>query len=170
MLYTERPVLAVYDTQLFVCLNDSQAHLANADLPTLKEKSQMAIPQVLIPPAKNPEEEAERDEKLKNLQADVPQMAAYALGEKFEPITAQNLPILLENEQDLSKAVEMPKYQKLWQKFLKKHPNTEKEHAFVTMGCGFEDYMAVLNRQTGEIVDAIPVSFMDTKVKRLLKK
>jgi hypothetical protein len=170
VLYTERPVLAVYDTRFFVCLNSSQADSAQADLALLKEKSNLLIPQVFLPPAKSAEEESTRNAQLKNIKGDLPQLGAYVFGKEFEPISSQNLPIILKTEQDLSKIAEMPKYQKLWQNFVKKHPDTEKEHAFITMGCGFQDYMAVLNRQTGVIVDAIPVSFMDTKEKRLLQK
>lgn len=170
VLYTERPVLAVYDTRFFVCLNSSQAHFAQADVAWLKQKSNALIPQAFLPPVKSAEEEAKRNAQLKTVKGDVPQLGAYVLGKEFEPITSENLANILKTEQDLSQAVKTEKYQKLWQDFVKKYPNTEKEHAFITMGCGFKDHMAVLNRQTGIIVDAIPVSFIDTKEKRLTQK
>jgi len=166
VLYTERPVLAVYDTRMFVCLNQSQANFAEANLEMLKENSKTLIPQAFLPVAKNAEEEAQREEKFKNSTGDTPQIGAYVFGEAFEPISPENLPEILTTEQDLSKAVKMEKYQPLWENFLKKHPNTEQEHAFIMMGCGFQDYMGALDRQTGALVDAIPISFMHTKIKK----
>ncbi|MDM8547279.1 hypothetical protein [Candidatus Venteria ishoeyi] len=166
VLYSQRPVLAVFDEGVVYCLGPMHVKANQADLSSFSTSTNL-LPLAYLPFAENVEAEYTRQQRIINSPKNLPGVGAYVLGDLFQPVNAKNLPQLLNEELDVQPALDKnPDYQKLWQQLLQRHPQGIEHLAFLTLSCSTKDYLIALDRQSGVISDGVAISFLNTRKKR----
>ena len=171
VLYTERPVLVVYDNDSFYCVSESLAKAANAN-PHAFKKEGVVVPQAFLPLPKTPTEAEARSAVMDALPADGfrPSLPAYVFGDQFEPLTKDNLSKMLENELDIARAVKRrSEHKQIWKAFREKHNEAARTFAFLPLRCSATEHLAALDRNTGVIVDSMAIPSLNTIRKAFLK-
>jgi len=168
VLYSERPVLTVYHQGYFYCLNTTFATGANADISKFTALTS-GVPTVFLPEAPTPEEKQRREGILKKMPRDKlpPPHPAFVFGEQFKAIEAADVAKMLYDECDITPAIRSaPKYQERWNKFEAKHPDALKTFGFFPLICSAEEHLVAVDRNTGQIVDAVEIPSINTIKKR----
>ena len=171
LLYSERPVLVVYDNDSFYCVSESLAKAANTN-PDAFQKEGAVVPQAFLPSPKTPTEAEDRSAVIEALPPDKfrPHLPAYVFGDKFEPITKENLSEMMENELDIARAVKIePEYEHIWRKFRDKHQEAARTYAFLPLRCSATEHLAAVDGKTGVIVDSMAIPSLNTIRKAFLK-
>ncbi|MEK7990414.1 MAG: hypothetical protein VSS52_005360 [Thiotrichaceae bacterium] len=162
LLFTERPKLTVYYDGMFVCLSANNVKAANAE-PEQFKRDDFLVPQAYLTMPNNLEAQQAWDKRLTEVSAGNLSFPPYVFGDKFEMIGEQSLASMLYEELDLTKVIaEKSKYYPVWQKFLKKHGEKTKDYIYLSMTCSANEHLAAVDRKTGAIVDAIPISSLNT--------
>jgi len=165
VLYSERPVLAVYHKDSFYCLSESQTEAANANMAAFKKQEGHVVPQVFLSLAKTPQEVEARRVALNQLPSDGfrPVLPAYVFGKEFEPITKDNLSKMMENELDIAQAVKSRvEYQQIWKDFRNRHQNAAQTYVILPLRCSATEHLAALDRKTGIIIDSMAIPSLNT--------
>lgn len=169
VLWSQRPLLTVFDQGVFYCLNSAQMETAQANPAQFQNTGR--IPQVFLPPPTTPEEVAERTQLLENLPASVPPVDAYALGPYFRPVGPEAVPVMLKEELSIDEVFVQQYFnkheQKHWQAFQKKHAERLQEYAYFLLSCSPEEHLAAVDKRSGAIVDAVRLPVLLAKKKRL---
>ncbi|WP_353571615.1 hypothetical protein [Candidatus Albibeggiatoa sp. nov. BB20] len=169
LLFMERPKLTVYYDGMFVCLSANNVKAANAD-PKQFKRNDFLIPQAYLSMPNSPELQQSWDKQLSEVSEGNLLFPPYVFGKQFKSISEQNLAAMLYEELDLTKATaEDSKYFPIWQKFVAKHGEKANDYAYLSMTCSVNEHLAAIDRTTGAIVDAIPISSLATTKKRILK-
>lgn len=168
VVYYERPLLTVYYDGSFYCLSSNQVTLANADLSQFPPEN--PIPQAFLATPSNFEAAELRRIKMEHVELapNQPDLPPYILGDEFKALNTEQLPDMLGEELDITRVVSQPDYQALWKQFLNTHKVAPHTYAFLPLHCSETDHVAAINRETGQIVDAIPIPSFQASRKKVL--
>jgi len=156
MMFLESPKLAVYHNGMFVCLSANNVKAAHAD-PSQFQADNTVIPQAYLP-FPNPQQQAEWQQRLNVMPNGQLSFPPYVFGDYFESITPQNIATMLRQELDVSVlSDEKHLYHATWQAFVSKHKDNVQNYAYFSMVCSPTEHLAVMDRKTGILIDAIPI-------------
>ena len=167
MLYSQKPVLTVFHEGMYVCLNQSQVDYADVALDRFDD-GRFTIPIAILP--KFSEQKTKEWNARKGLLPEgYPKHPAFVYGHDLLEYQPATLSIVKEYEWDLSRQLELnAKYRAVWLEYQKEF-GANPGHSYFVLTCGKRQYMAAINSQTGELVTALDISFLNAQQKRFLE-
>jgi len=164
VIYLERPALVVHHNGIFNCLSHQQVKQAGADLAKFKDPQAPEMPGVAHLPPIDTQEWNERQQHLVAEGFNV-FLPAYVYGDRYQPLNAETVADLLPYELDVSNAVRTEPYASRWEQFTQKHADSLAQHAYFVLICSAYDHLIAVNRETGQLIDAVSIPFLNTKRK-----
>ena len=165
VLHSEKPALIVFHDGMFVCLNQYHVDYAGAELQ--KFDSSDDVPVAILPLLEASFVQDWSQRRL-SLPKGYPAHPAYVYGDQLIEYGSSNISQVLMDDWDLSNGIQLnAKAAKVWSEYQQKH-GTEAPHAFFPLTCGLRQYMVAVNVYTGELEEALAISFLNTQRKRLL--
>ena len=164
VLYSQRPLLVVYHDGLWVCLNQQQVRFAKA-IPSQFIREGEKVPIAYLPLPKDVQEAKARQQYLNTLPPDALTLPAFVFGEAFKPVTPATSSTWKEELDILAGLQKENTFQSSWEKFTRKVKNVD-DYSYFSMGCGPEEYVVALERQTGKLFDAFRMNTLNVPRKK----
>ncbi|MCW8885180.1 MAG: hypothetical protein OQK12_07980, partial [Motiliproteus sp.] len=138
VLHSQKPALTVFHDSMFVCLNQSHIDYSGAPLNRFKA-GKSGIPVAILPQLQGEMIEDWRHRSTR-LPKGYPVHPAFVYGDKIIAYGPDNLAMVLAEEWDLSRELEInPKSAEIWEKYQQEF-GTDAPHAFFPLTCGLKQY------------------------------
>ena len=156
IVYQQRTQLITFTKNYFTSLSKYQLDILDIPSEKLKEIQSQKPPVAFI---KIPENLT----KLANEVGRYTQIDALrSRGDLFEPLNTENLRIMLESGYDLRLVAESLENKKaVINAFLDEFPDPQHQYVLIPIVQRYQNMSLVFNRQNGELVDALPITYSE---------
>ncbi|OMH35306.1 hypothetical protein [Motiliproteus sp. MSK22-1] len=167
VLYSQKPVLTVFHDGFYICLDQSQVDYSGVKLDRFDD-GRFVVP-IAILPKLSEQQSKEWHARQALLPEGYPKHPAFVYGESLVEYNPATLPMVLEDEWDLSRQLELSAEDKaIWLEYQNEF-GTDSGHAYFVFTCGKHQYMTVMNPKSGELEATLDISFLNARQKRLIK-